>query len=491
MKNKLYTLLSLSCLIVFTACSDFLKEESQSEVIPKTTTDFSELLLGTGYPSLEKPNFSFTSLMDDDVAMNLTFIGNEPDYYVESSDAVTYFPTYSWQPTFGDFDGMGNDIAQTPGSTAYAGFYERILGCNAVLDNIDNAIGTQAERDRIKAEALALRAMYYFWLVNLYGEPYNHDKEALGVPLKLDSGLTEEAIARSTVGYIYEEVIVKGLVEAASLMDPLTIVRKDFHINQPAIHILLSRVYLYMGKYDECIQQVNSAIEQGAVVLDMVNALPTILATGSTTLYTPVGYGNPEVEWLFGRTPAMDLSAYRLGTSPEFQVLWDKTNDKRYQADNFMPDTKNEVLMQKPRGTAQLGQSIRTAEAYLNRAEAYALSGNTAGALSDLNYLRHRRIAGYVDVTALSGQALVDEIRLERRKELCYEGHRWFDLRRYGMPKIEHTYKYEKGGATYVFTLEKGDPMYTLPFPAILIDKNKNLLQNPSGSMGNREGATL
>ena len=50
------------------ACGDFLEEESQSEVIPKTTSDFSELLLGTGYPDESAPNFSFLSLMDDDCA---------------------------------------------------------------------------------------------------------------------------------------------------------------------------------------------------------------------------------------------------------------------------------------------------------------------------------------------------------------------------------------------------------------------------------------
>ncbi|MEI3423416.1 MAG: hypothetical protein V8R91_21500 [Butyricimonas faecihominis] len=60
--------------------------------------------------------------------------------------------------------------------------------------------------------------------------------------------MTEKHIERSTVGYIYEEVILKDLLEAARLLDPLPIMRKNYRVNQPAIHILLSRVYLVYGK---------------------------------------------------------------------------------------------------------------------------------------------------------------------------------------------------------------------------------------------------
>lgn len=497
MKKTTYIILSLACLLGFTACADFLKEESQSEVIPKTTTDFAELLLGSGYPADYTPNISMVFMMDDDVAQFLTYeyTGYDvTDNYAGTTYAIQYFPMYTWQPYMADFDGAGKEIFKTAAATDYAGFYERIMGCNAVLDYIDTAIGTQAERDRTKAEALAVRALYYFWLVNLYGEPYNYDKNALGVPLKLTSDLTEENIPRSTVAQVYEDVIVPDLLEAARLLDPLTLVRKDYHVNQPAIHILLSRVYLYMENYEESIKHVNKALEQGAVLLDMVGslmAIGTVNTVNGAVSYRPITYTNPEVEWLFGNAPIINVAEYYSGTSPEFRQLWDMENDSRYVAFNLRNDSErntNTVLISKPVGGSALGMSIRTAEAYLNRAEAYALSGDNGGALADLNYLRRMRIAGYEDVDDLSGQALIDEIRLERRKELCYEGHRWFDLRRYGMPEIKHVYKAEKGGVELVYTLKKEDPMYTLPFPTILINKNTNLKQNPSASIEERGG---
>ena len=73
MKNKIFILGAILGLFMLGSCSDFLKEESQSEVIPKTASDFSELLLGTGYPDESTPSFSFLSLMDDDCAHFLTY----------------------------------------------------------------------------------------------------------------------------------------------------------------------------------------------------------------------------------------------------------------------------------------------------------------------------------------------------------------------------------------------------------------------------------
>ena len=77
---------------------------------------------------------------------------------------------------------------------------------------------------------------------------------------------------------------------------------------------------------------------------------------------------------------------------------------------------------------------LRIAEAYLNRAEAYAETGpqqNIALALADVNTIRVSR--GLPPVGPLIGQALIDEILLQRRVEFAFEGHRFFDLKRRGL----------------------------------------------------------
>ena len=183
MKMKERILLIIFALgILTTSCSDFLDSKSQDEVIPKTTKDFRELLLGSGYPAPANAHpLSLTGYMDDDVDTDL---GNS----MAGSDLVKgIFSVFTWQADAEKYEGtiMSPELASTP----YYAMYERIKGCNAVLDYIDEAIGTPQEINHIKAEALSVRALFYFWLVNLYGEPYTENPQAAGVPLKLSSSV--------------------------------------------------------------------------------------------------------------------------------------------------------------------------------------------------------------------------------------------------------------------------------------------------------------
>jgi hypothetical protein len=473
-------------LLLTSACSDFLEEKSQDEVIPKTTADFRELLLGSGYPGGTEPA-AILYYMDDDVALNFASNSIGGYQYVGSLSAITSAPIFTWQPYYADANGFDAPINENPANTPYARYYERIKGCNAVLDYVDDAIGSTQDRDRVKAEALAVRAYFYFQLVNLYGEPYSHNPDALGVPLKLDSGIETE-LARATVATVYDQIIA-DLSEAARLMDPLVIVRKDYHINQPAIHILLSRVYLHMERWEDCIRETNKAFEQGTALTDTATfraAATTTNDYGTRSFTSFINYNNPEVEWIFGGRPQAEQQAYM----PDLQFLseFDADNDLRYVTGISVQVASGFAILTKlPTGTA-LAQCIRAAEAVLNRAEANALLGNSTEALKDLNDLRRSRIVGYVNENIPGQEALLEAIRMERRKEFCYEGFRWFDLRRYGMPRITHRYQGDETARVEVFTLAEKDPMYTLPLPNSLILRNPALLQNESRNAPDRTG---
>lgn len=473
MKNHLFAVFFITSLLTLGGCKKFLEEKSQSDVIPKTATDFRELLVGSGYMIAEEPS-NFVSFMDDDVDLFIEW--GDGTSVVGSTTAKQYYPYYTWQPKLADMDGLGNPISADPSSTAYYRYYELIKGCNAVLDNINTAIGSQDEKDRVKAEALAIRAMYYFRLVNLYGEPYNSNPASRSVPLKLNSGISAEYMPQATVAEVYTQ-IVNDLKEAASLMDPLTIVRKDFHINQPAIHILLSRVYLYMEKWDDCVAEANKVFDQGGMLTNM---------TGYTTGYW-LTYSNPEVEWMFGgRSQAGDQTVY--SPSPELRSMYDANNDVRLKY-GFTPSNGGTQLVTKYTNVLQeLVQCLRTGEAVLNRAEANVQLGKLSDAMKDLNDLRRTRIIGYTDESIGDKNVLLNTVRDERRKEFCFEGFRWFDLRRYGMPSITHRYQRELGEAILHYTLKEKDPMYTLPFPTSLLQRNPALQQNPSGTMADRNG---
>ncbi|HYE55335.1 MAG TPA: RagB/SusD family nutrient uptake outer membrane protein, partial [Chitinophagaceae bacterium] len=113
---------------------------------------------------------------------------------------------------------------------------------------------------------------------------------------------------------------------------------------------------------------------------------------------------------------------------------------------------------------------IRISEVYLNRAEARAMqSGKEALALQDLNRIHER--AGLAPLVGLTGQALIDAIQRERRLELAFEGHRLYDLLRWGRDVIK---------TPAVASLDWDDYRLIAPIPQGEIDVNPNLNpQNP------------
>ena len=138
---------------------------------------------------------------------------------------------------------------------------------------------------------------------------------------------------------------------------------------------------------------------------------------------------------------------------------------------------------------------MRTSEAYLNLAEAAVCGDNEAAAREALKTLRRNRIetayaAEDADrIDALSGEELMDFIRQERQRELCMEGHRWFDLRRYRVAAkyaqpvnlVRVMMNREEGRMTWHrrFTLTSDDPAWVLPLPKEEIDKNAGMIDNP------------
>ena len=135
--------------------------------------------------------------------------------------------------------------------------------------------------------------------------------------------------------------------------------------------------------------------------------------------------------------------------------------------------------------------TLRIAEGYLNLAEAYAMEDNFQGANQYLRLLRESRIRNYVHTT-YTGEKLVEEIRLERRRELCFEGHRWFDLRRYAVcekypysKQIRHAFNVYDGNKyewdhTDIYVLEKNDPAYVMQIPKSVLEYDEEQMpENP------------
>ena len=158
-------------------------------------------------------------------------------------------------------------------------------------------------------------------------------------------------------------------------------------------------------------------------------------------------------------------------------------------------DPSNKRYIQKQVGASLTTVSseflLRLPEILLNKAEALAMLDRSEEAMAVLEELRVKRVvtAEYKPLDMRSGEKLVELIRDERRRELCGEGQRWFDLRRYAVsPKypekksIRHE-TYDKNGVLegdYVLKPYGEDPAWVLPIPGYEIVYNQgNLVDNP------------
>lgn len=347
---------------------------------------------------------------------------------------------------------------------------------NAVLDGIDKAEGPQEEKDIIKAEALGIRGFFYHVLVNLFGEPYNYNRKALGVPLKLTAGLVENGIARASVETVYKQ-IVKDLEESSGLFQMYPKQRGGYRMNGTTADILLSRVYLHMEEWEKAIVASTRAIQSAEGITDYTKLAEDVK-------FVTASYDNGEVEWLYGQ--GIEWSGGPFQPANTLLAAFDENDcrDDLWFSGTVISKIKSAVVNYPC-------FAVRVSEAYLNRAEAYILSTRAdkkSGALEDLNNLRRHRIVGYSDVNIENEDQLLGEIREERRRELCFEGLRWFDLRRYGMPSISHDYKARNNAPWVTYTLREKDPLYTLPLPRIVFDNNIKLEQNASAYEPARTG---
>lgn len=484
--NKIYTFLLGGCMLALQSCGDFLEEVSQDEFEPKTTEAFRELLNGEGYNFSSSVN-PLTYMMDDDVESVSTSSWDDIQRIQQE--------LYTWQPDFYSFQDEEGTYTSS-NKDVYKNLYELIMACNIVNEYIDGSQGTDADKAIVRAEALSLRAFYYLQLVNLYAYPYNdkdHDPStALGVPLVLASEVFDEGEPRSTVKKVYDQ-IATDIEQACDLFGQDKTNRGVFRISYTAAHLLASRIYLYMENWDKVIEHATYALETAPELADLNNY--TIDNTYNPTNGV-ISRNFPETIFLGGYR-AISGSYGLMGTP--FNVSSDlfnsyADNDLRIgtylmEASSYLP--YNYMLL---KSSSEQEYAWRTSELYLNRAEAYIelyMDGDQAAgqkAVDDLNTLLSKRYRDYEPLTLKPADELQELYREERRKELCFEGFRWFDLRRYGMPQLEHILIDQNGNSTRYILKEK-DPSYVLPLPDNAMEHNSNLIQNELSPR--REGSAM
>lgn len=359
--------------------------------------------------------------------------------------------------------------------------YEAMANVNNIIEYhpilLADFPADQLELDRIKAEALFLRALLHFDLVRVYAQPYNFtpDAQHLGIPVLQYTPGPDENVNRSTVFEVYEQ-IESDLKEAEALFVNLP-TSDIYHASGLAVKALMARVYLYMEDW-------SSAKEYADKVIDN-----TELAQGEDYLdmYRTVTLGEESIFRLNGNLKGSSIADYYTPAGPvgygsqKLMELYKDSTDLRYELFDLTGGTNATLKYYIPNLSEEDRQIdlfvLRASEMHLIKAEAAAQLDLLSEAETHLKIIQARAYqlpASDIQLDYSSKSDLLDLIMDERAKELSFEGHRLFDLTR-----TKRDLERDQAVNSSVTKLQYPNPLFILPIPETEINANGNITQNP------------
>ena len=494
--------------MLFISCEGFLDTTPDNRAEVDTEDKITSLLV-SAYPS------STSALLTEMASDNSMDNGSTyaVDYY-EQEEA------YLWL----DMESSDNDSPKA----LWDGCYVAIAAANQVLQAIDE-MGNPESLNPQKGEALMCRAFGHYMLANFFCLAYNPETASKDMALPYSvSPETEVApnYERGNMEDFYAKIYA-DIQAGLPLIDDAIFTVPKYHFNKRAALAFASRMALLYNKYDDCIAYSNEVLgnnpvsimrdwtaNKNATIADGFNLYISasdpgnlmLLTTNSiagrilgwyglgerynqgTDIYSKENVGAPAL-WgtqsglIMGRISAMDTKNCAVKITEYFEYT-DKVNGIGYTHVVFSVWNTNEVL--------------------LNRAEAYALKGDFANAVIDINYWLKSMTTGGIQKTqqeivdfynnieySAVGEALyadnaVRTIKKElhpsgftvaegdmenliqcilhmRRLETLQEGRRWEDIKRYGL-EITHN---REGQAPDVLTVDDPRRAFQLPFDVI------------------------
>lgn len=463
---------------LFTSCSDFLTEEpkqEQSNELTFATFDGVNKAAAAMYGMFQSDawydgEFTLMSELRCGNAKNPTSVPGSGRY---RTDTQWIYSDHSTSPLW-----------------SYA--YYTIARANNVINNLDDKVGvdaTQQQVNNVKAEALFIRALCYFDLVITYCQPYNYnatEDDKMGVPLVL---VTENGKpARDSKENVYNQ-IVADLLQAESIMaDDYVrsgVTDKAATPTKPAIQALLSRVYLYMNKWQEAANYATKVINNKKYELAPADAYAAMFSAATA----PAGgeiifevYGSDKNEYWdnsgWAHLPYMtttdDQGSH--GDVCATKDLYDlysegdvrKSMYKQHGNDYFPTKYSGKPKDSDPKYTNI--PILRLSEMYLNRAEAIINGASVQGVTAESDLRKIATVRGASQTAAATKQGVFDE----RRRELAFEGHITADYARCNKSMTRKDFDDSKNKEVAFPSY-----MWALPIPNRERTANPNVAQNP------------
>lgn len=375
--------------------------------------------------------------------------------------------------------------------------YVVIRNCNNLLFQIDRLEISASEVDQknnIIGQALTLRALALFDITRVYGYTYLKDNGAsMGGCIITEPVPYDYKPARNTVSQCYVQII-RDLTDAIPLLGAS---RSNGKINRWGAKTLLSRVYLYKGDNPNALIEAEEAIV-GALANGFrlwTNAEYQSSTTSWNSEFTQEVLfevvntvsdraGNNGIAYLMRRGGYDDI----VMTEAFLNLLAEDPDDVRHKITK-VETSSSAFIRNKPAYLLKyIGSDndvrnanipvLRLSETYLNAAEAAVKTLDNDKAITYLGAIVTRANP----VNFVSGTVTLEQVIMERRKELVGEGHRMFDALRNNETLVRTGGWQIPNLIPEVQSYNRNYFHSVLPIPKYEMDANPNLKQNPGYS---------
>ena len=495
MKHILISALTLLIAGTLASCSDFLDKEPKNTVDPETTVDddVAVSMANACYRTLQSSNMYNQRLWTLDIVAGNSVVGAGGGTDGLETVQASNFTTQS-------DNGMALYMWRSP--------WVGIGQCNILINALkDRNLTKGSVQARSLGEAYFLRAHYYYVLVRLYG----------GVPLRLEpfSPGDDTGIARASVSEVYAQIIA-DTEQAAELLPAKSEYSDDElgRATRDAAYTMLADIYLtlapdnadYYQKAADMCDKV-TALGYDLSKCNYVDNFDATINNGPESIFEVQYSGNTEYDFWGNNPQSSWLSTFMGPRNSNFvagSYGWNQPTEEfmgQYEDGDLRKDLT--VLyegcpdfdgMQYKSSYSTTGYNVRKflvpksispdyntspanfvvyryADVLLMKAEALNELGRTTDAAEPLNIVRRR--AGLGGVYGATQSEMREKIIHERRIELAFEGHRWFDMIRleHGDYAVKFLHSIGKSRANKDRLL--------FPIPQTEMDANALMTQNP------------
>ena len=487
MKKLLYlSFLSL----LFLGCDDFLEVPNNGVIsIEQQFKDFNgaKVALAGVYYSIEKltadeKNFIYADLMAGNITFTPETVGSNSGIIKIPSDVKTFY-------SFND------NASESSFQSIYENAYLLLNNANNIINFADGLPdGTVVQKNQLKAESLAARAFVHYNLLQIYGQTFNFsvtaDHKGIVYANRIFTGGVDFP-ARKTVAECYNLIVqdIQGALALFSNQQSLSGPTYSY-FNTKTTKAFLARVALQKRDWNLAISIANDVIStSGITIMNGSNYVSEWEKTNLPPSETLLEFSAPNDSTIPNFITKTVASYYKApisasdnpadySCSSDLYLLFADADIRKnnFITANLQVKNINGQFQSKPFYFTKKFQDnagtmvIRLSEMYLILAESHARLNNVGAALQNLNLIRQRANLGAITSTS----NLLDEILLERRRELCFEGQLFFDLARFN----KNIVRSDCFGLQC--NLNFPNPKMVLPIPRASIIINQNMIQNES-----------